>query len=474
MTVSEKDAGIIIIFGATGDLAHGKILPALWKLWADGDLPANTAVLAVGRDTALNDDSFRKHARDAAHKAGAPAGVASHWAKSCVFYQTVASDADYAALGERIVALERERGLPGNRVFYLSLPPAVSPKVVDALGAVGLNKSPGWARLVVEKPFGRDLASARELNALLHRYFGEEQIYRIDHYLGKETVQNLLVFRFANSIFEPLWNRQQVECVKIMVAEDIGVGSRAGYYEQAGALRDMIQNHVTQLFALTAMEAPVDFDAAAIRAEKIKALKSTRPITPDNVVFGQYEAGEIQGEPVPGYRDEPDVAKDSRTETLVAIRLEIDNWRWQGVPFLLTTGKRLAERQTEIAIRFHKPPIALFAKLGTQGFEANLLRLRLQPNEGFALQIGVKAPGDDFAVVTRALHFEYEEAFGALPEAYETLIENIFEGDQTLFVHADETETAWSMYEPLLKAAPTLHPYKAGSWGPEAAQCLVP
>lgn len=474
MTVTDKDAGTIVIFGATGDLAQRKILPALWKLWADGDLPANSAVLGVGRDAVLNDDSFRKHAREAAQKSGAAAGVASHWARSCVFYQTVAGDGDYGALGERLTALEQSRSLPGNRVFYLSLPPNISPKVVEALGGAGLSKSPGWTRLVCEKPFGRDLVSARELNALLHRYFDEAQIYRIDHYLGKETVQNLLVFRFANSIFEPLWNRQQVECVKIMVAEDIGVGSRAGYYEQAGALRDMIQNHVTQLFALAAMEAPVDFEAAAIRAEKIKALKSLRPITTEQVVFGQYEAGEIGGTAVPAYRDEADVANDSRTETFVALRLEVDNWRWQGVPFLLSTGKRLAERQTEIAIRFHRPPVALFAKLGTQGFESNLLRLRLQPNEGFGLQIGVKAPGDDFAVVTRALHFEYEEAFGALPEAYETLLENVFEGDQTLFVHADEAETAWAMYDPLLKAAPTLHPYKAGSWGPEAAECLVP
>ncbi len=474
MTVTEKDAGIIVIFGATGDLAERKILPALWKLWADGDVPANTAVLAVGRDTTLNDESFRKQAREAAHKAGAPAGVASHWATSCVFYQAVTADGDYAALGERLTKLESERALPGNRVFYLSLPPTVSPKVVQALGAARLSQSPGWTRLVCEKPFGRDLASARELNALLHRFFDEEQIYRIDHYLGKETVQNLLVFRFANSIFEPLWNRHQVECIKIMVAEDIGVGSRAGYYEQAGALRDMIQNHVTQLFALTAMEVPVDFDAAAIRAEKIKALKSTRPISAEHVVFAQYEAGEIGGKAVPAYRDEADVSDDSRTETFVAMRLEVDNWRWQGVPFLLSTGKRLAQRQTEIAIRFHRPPVALFSKLGTQGFESNLLRLRLQPNEGFGLQIGVKAPGDDFAVVTRALHFEYGEAFGALPEAYETLIENIFEGDQTLFVHADETETAWAMYESLLQTAPTLHSYKAGSWGPEAAECLVP
>ncbi len=473
MTVTERDAGILVISGATGDLAQRKILPALWKLWADGDLPANTAVLGVSRDKTLTDEAFRKRARDAVTQAGARAGVASHWANSCVFYQPVAEAAEYTALGERLRQIEQERNLPGNRVFYLSLPPTVSPGVVAALGDAGLAKSPGWTRLVVEKPFGRDLATARDLNTLLHRYFDESQIYRIDHYLGKETVQNLLVFRFANSIFEPLWNRHQVERVNMLVAEDIGVGTRAGYYEQAGALRDMVQNHVTQLFALVAMEVPVDFDAAAIRTEKIKALKSTQPIQPTQVVFGQYEAGEVGGKRVPAYRDEKGVANDSGVETFVAMRLEVDNWRWQGVPFVVRTGKRLAERQTEIAIHFRRPPVALFATLGAPDFEANLLRLRLQPNEGFELQIGVKAPGDDFIVANRALHFEYADAFGALPEAYETLIENIFEGDQTLFVHAEEVETAWAMYQPLLEHAPKLKMYPAGGWGPEIAECMV-
>jgi len=473
MTITEADAGILVIFGATGDLAQRKILPAMWKLWADGDVPANTAVLGVGRDTSLNDDWFRTHARDAAIKGGAASGVATHWARSCVFYQAAATTQDYAALGERLAQLEQERSLPGNRVFYMSLPPTVVPPVVEALGDSGLARSRGWTRLVVEKPFGRDLASAHELNTLLHRYFDESQIYRIDHYLGKETVQNLLVFRFANSIFEPLWNRHQVERVSILVAEDIGVGTRAGYYEQAGALRDMMQNHVTQLFALVAMEVPVDFDAAAIRVEKIKTLRSTRPIVPSQVVFGQYASGRIDGKAVPAYRDEKDVAPDSRTETFVAMRLEVDNWRWQGVPFVIRTGKRLAERQTEIAIHFRRPPVALFATLGTPDLDVNVLRLRLQPNEGFALHIGVKAPGDDFVVANRALHFEYATAFGPLPEAYETLIENIFEGDQTLFVHAEEVETAWAMYQPLLEQAPELKLYPAGSWGPDIAECMV-
>ncbi len=476
MGVTERDAGTIVIFGAMGDLSTRKILPALWKLWAEGDLPANSAVLGVGRDAQMDDAAFREHARDAAVKAGAQQGVAAHWAKSCVYYQAAPAAADYAALGARLQSIETERSLQENRVFYLSLPPNVFPQTVTALGDSGLAASRGWTRLVVEKPFGRDLASARELNTLLHRYFEERQIYRIDHYLGKETVQNLLVFRFANSIFEPLWNRQHVACVRIGVAEENGVGTRAGYYEQAGALRDMLQNHVVQLFALTAMEAPGDADAAEIRMEKIKALRSTRPIEPQHVVYGQYAAGIVGGQRVPGYREEEGVAPESRTETFVALRMEVDNWRWQGVPFLLSTGKRLAERQTEIVIRFHRPPVKLFARLGggAHGFEANALRLRLQPNEGFALHIGVKAPGDDFAVTTRSLHFGYAEAFGKLPEAYETLIENIFEGDQTLFVHAEEVETAWAMFQPLLECAPTLHMYPAGSWGPEAGECLVP
>jgi glucose-6-phosphate 1-dehydrogenase len=474
MRVTEKDAGILVIFGATGDLAQRKILPAMWKLWADGDVPENTAVLGVSRDASIDDQSFQKHAREAAVKAGAANGVASHWARSCVFYQTVAEKQDYKALGERLTQLEQERSLPGNRIYYLSVPPNAAPVVVEALGEAGLSKSPGWTRLVVEKPFGRDLESARALNALLHRFYDESQIYRIDHYLGKETVQNLLVFRFANSVFEPLWNRHQVERVNILVAEELGVGTRAGYYEQAGALRDMQQNHVTQLFALVAMEPPVAFDAASIRTEKIKALKSTRPIRNEQVVFGQYTAGEIDGKKVSAYRAEKGVADHSTTETFVAMRLEVDNWRWQGVPFVLRTGKRLAERQTEIAIHFRKPPVTLFANVGSPLLDVNVLRMRLQPNEGFELQVGVKAPGDDFVVENRPLHFEYAEAFGPLPEAYETLIENIFEGDQTLFVHAEEVETAWAMYQPLLENPPETKMYRAGTWGPDIAECMVP
>jgi glucose-6-phosphate 1-dehydrogenase len=474
MTTMRPAAGTLVIFGATGDLAQRKILPAMWKLWAEHDIPENSAVLAVGRESTLDDESFRQRARSAATKAGAPATEAARWAESCVYYEPVVAPDDYAALGRRLSRIEKERSLPGNRVFYLSIPPAAAPQVVEALGNSGLSKSPGWTRLVVEKPFGRDLSTARELNALLHRYFDESQIYRIDHYLGKETVQNLFVFRFANSIFEPLWNRHHVQRVNILVAEDTGLGTRAGYYEQAGALRDMLQNHVTQLFALTAAEVPVDFEAAAIRTEKIKALRSTRPIVPHQVVFGQYEAGEVAGKPVPGYRSEKDVAQGSTTETFVALRLEVDNWRWQGVPFVVRTGKRLAERRTEIAIHFRRPPVALFAGLGAADFHANVLRLRLQPNEGFELEIGVKAPGDDFSVANQALHFEYDDAFGRLPEAYETLIQNIFEGDQTLFVHAEEVETAWTMYQPLLDHPPALKMYPAGSWGPDIAECMVP
>ncbi|MDX1577157.1 MAG: glucose-6-phosphate dehydrogenase, partial [Gemmatimonadota bacterium] len=337
----------------------------------------------------------------------------------------------------------------------------------------GLNRSSGWTRLVVEKPFGRDLDSARELNRLIHAHFDEGQVYRIDHYLGKETVQNLLVFRFANPIFESLWSRDRVECVQITVSEDLGIGSRAGYYDRAGALRDMVQNHVAQLLALVGMEVPAGFEADPVRYEKIKLLGAIREIGPDDVVFGQYARGTVDGEAVPGYLEEAGVDPESDTETFVALRLAFDTWRWQGVPIYVRTGKRLPRRLTQIAVTFQAPPVCLFESMGMCETPPNVLFLTLQPDEGFALLVDVKVPGEPFRLATLPLDFFYKQVFGPIPDAYQTLLLDVLTGDQTLFVHADEAEASWELFEPLLEADRNVHLYRAGTWGPDAADELL-
>ena len=473
------EPSIFVIFGGTGDLARRKILPALYRLHAEGRLARGLAVLGVSRDVGMTDVNFRQIARDAVVAAGETdtAAVAA-WAEKWLYFQGVDAgdgvddDKEFADLRTRIEQLEGTLGLPGNRSFYLSLPPAAVPPTVEMLGKARLNAGPGWTRLVIEKPFGHDLASARHLNELVHRCFDETQIYRIDHYLGKETVQNLLVFRFANAMFETLWNRDHIESVQITMAEEIGVENRASYYEAAGALRDMVQSHLTQLLALVTMEVPSAVDAASIRAEKIKALRAVRPIGADEVVFGQYGPGEVAGKDVPGYREEPGVAPGSRTETFVALRLHLDNWRWQGVPFYLRTGKRMARRLTEIEIKFRRAPVWMFRSVGAEGLARNTLLVTLQPNEGFSLFFDVKAPGEPFRVHRLPLHFNYAEAFKAIPEAYQTLLLDLMRGDQTLFVHADEVETSWALYTPLLQQAHAVFPYPAGTSGPMEAERL--
>ncbi|MES4787201.1 MAG: glucose-6-phosphate dehydrogenase, partial [Nitrospiraceae bacterium] len=351
----------------------------------------------------------------------------------------------------------------------LALPPAVFSGTIEGLSQAGLNQSPGWTRVVVEKPFGRDLSTAKQLNHTIHRYFHESQIYRIDHYLGKLAVQNVLVFRFANAIFESLWNRDRIDHVQITVAESIGVEHRAGYYEQAGALRDMVQNHLTQLLTLIAMEVPAAFEANAIRDEKLKVLHSIRPPQPHDVVFGQYQSGTMHGRSVAGYREELGVSADSQTETFVAAKLSIDNWRWHGVPFYLRTGKRLPRQLTQIAVTFRQPPIGLFQSVGKMELHPNVLLMTLQPDEGFSLSFDVKTPDKQLALETQALHFHYQEAYPVLPDAYETLILDVMAG----FVRADVAETSWQLYAPLLKAKIPPRGYAAGTWGPHEADALL-
>ncbi|MBD3274606.1 MAG: glucose-6-phosphate dehydrogenase, partial [Candidatus Marinimicrobia bacterium] len=376
---------------------------------------------------------------------------------------------DFRNLAERIQSLEEEHELPGNRVFYLAIPPVAYETTINGLGSASLNESPGWTKIVVEKPFGRDLSSAQKLNNITHKYFSEEQIYRIDHYLGKETVQNLLVFRFANAIFESIWNRDRIESVQITVSEELGVGHRADYYDKSGAIRDMMQNHLTQLLTLIAMEIPSSFDAESIRSEKIKVLKGINTIEPEDVVLGQYTAGMVEGEQVPGYLEEEGVPEESTTETFAAIRLEILNWRWQGVPFYIRTGKRLPERLTQIIVRFRRPPVSVFHPYDRCTLHSNALIITLQPNEGFDLQFEVKSPGEPLQMQTHDLGFRYADAFEPLPDAYRTLLLDVIQGDQTLFVHGEEVEASWKLYTPLLDGKMEIHPYEAGTWGPERA-----
>ncbi|MDX1689935.1 MAG: glucose-6-phosphate dehydrogenase [Acidimicrobiia bacterium] len=459
---------LFVIFGATGDLARRKLFPAIYRMMADDD--ARAVVLGVATSD-WDDEQFRSAAREALVDAGFE--DASEWCDHHVHYQPVGRDDDYDALARRISEIEDDHDLPGNRAFYLALPPPVFPTAIERLAAAGLDDGPGWTRLVIEKPFGHDIDSARALNETVHASFDESQVFRIDHYLGKETVQNLLVFRFTNPLFEGAWNRDRIARVEITVAESVDVGTRGGYYDEAGVVRDMIQNHLTQVLSLIAMEAPTTVDADDVRDEKVKVLKSVRAIDPDRVVFGQYTSGRTDGRDVPGYRELDRVPDDSATPTYAAIEAFVDNWRWQGVPFYLRTGKALPERVTEVVVTFKEPPVCYFhGEADECPAHGDVLYLRLQPDEGFRLDIDVKVPGtSDVEVVP--LRFDYASRFGDVPEAYSTLLRDVVRGDQTHFVRSDWVEASWRLYDPILDLDIEPETYEAGTWGPAGAEALV-
>jgi glucose-6-phosphate 1-dehydrogenase len=483
----------LVIFGGSGDLAHRKLLPALYNLHVDGLLPPRVAIVGVGRSP-MNDEQYREFARDGITQFSRRPVDSQMWetfAPSLFFVTaTIDDEQSFSPLGSRLDIVEHERGLPGNRLYYLAIPPNLFAPTVQQLQRArfvardtkrGEQQRP-WARVVVEKPIGRDLDSALAINETLAGVFHERQIYRIDHYLGKETVQNILVLRFANSIFEPLFNTKYVDHVQITVAEQEGVGTRAGYYDQAGALRDMVQNHLLQLLALVGTEPPRSLDADVVRDEKLEVLLSLRPIAgadvDTQVVRGQYAAGFDLGTPVPGYRDEKGVATGSRTETFVALQAFVDNWRWSGVPFFLRTGKRLPKRASEISVHLKAVPPILFNADPNGRLDPNVLSIRIQPDEGFALGISSKIPGPKARVYPVQMDFRYSSTFGgSSPEAYERLLLDVMAGDQTLFMRRDQVEAAWRWVMPILDrwaaAEADVPQYPAGDWGPAEADRLI-
>lgn len=511
----------VVIFGATGDLTKRKLLPALYNLALENPLPAGFSMVAVARRPMTN-EQWRQYVKDAINEfsRNRPVNPAvwETFSQGLFYHQTEFHDlAGYEQLGQLLHQIDHERGINGNHLFYLATSPEYYPDIIQRLGQARLahkeghghvlaashrgrthihnehqnngdardgdDSLGGWTRIVIEKPFGHDLASAKELNRKVLRVFNEDQVYRIDHYLGKETVQNILVFRFSNGIFEPIWNRRYIDNVQITVAEQVGVEGRAGYYENAGAIRDIVQNHMLQLLSLTAMEPPVGFEANAVRDEKVKVLHAIPTLelvqVSKNTVRAQYGRGWINGKLVPGYTEEPGVSPSSITETYVALKLEVDNWRWAGVPFYLRTGKRLAKRVTEIDIEFKRPPFMLFKNTNITELQPNILSLRIQPDEGISLRFGAKVPGGAMRIRGVNMEFLYGSAFaGEPPEAYERLLLDCMLGDSTLFTRRDETEAAWGIITSILegwKDRPVSHLpiYEAGSWGPKEADALL-
>jgi glucose-6-phosphate 1-dehydrogenase len=485
----------MVICGATGDLTERKLGPALYNLTLGGFLPPEFTVVGFARRD-WSDADFRAHLRQGIDKFSrnrpAKASIWESFSRGIEYHRGEFHDPSaWTELGRRLDRIDRDRGTAGNRLFYLAVPPPLYPEIVRQLGAAGLASGErptggrrGWARVIVEKPFGSNLATARRLNREIRGVFDEEQIYRIDHYLGKETVQNLAVFRFGNGLFEPIWNRRYIDSVQITVAETVGVEGRGEFYDETGALRDIVQNHALQLMAAFAMEPPVEFTASDLRDEKLKVLRAIKPMAPAEVapatVRGQYVSGWVEGRKVVSYRDEPEVAPASETETYAALKLGIDSWRWAGVPFYLRTGKALAARVTEISVQFRRAPLALFARAGRgPQIDPNILALRIQPDEGILLRFGAKVPGQGLQIRSVNMDFRYGSSFAVdSPDAYETLLLDSMIGDASLFTRDDEVERAWEILDPILAAwgsgeGGPIHFYGAGGWGPPAADELL-
>jgi glucose-6-phosphate 1-dehydrogenase len=485
----------MVICGATGDLTTRKLGPALYNLMLGGFLPPEFTVVGFARRP-MSDENFREELRQGidqySRNRPVKASVWKSFSQGIEYHAGEFHQSDsYEELAKRLDRIDRDRGTAGNRLFYLAVPPVLYPEIVKQLGAAGLAQSGedrqdgkrGWVRVIVEKPFGFDIGSARKLNREIGEVFKESQIYRIDHYLGKETVQNLAVFRFGNGLFEPIWNRRYIDSVQITVAETVGVEGRGEFYDQTGALRDIVQNHALQLMTMFAMEPPVEFMASDLRDEKLKVLRAVKPMTvsdvADNAVRGQYVSGWVEGHKVHAYRDEPEVDPKSETETFVALKLAIDSWRWAGVPFYLRTGKAMPTRVTEIAVQFRRAPLALFARAGAPQIDPNILAVRIQPDEGILLRFGAKVPGQGLQIRSVNMDFRYGSSFAVdSPDAYETLLLDAMIGDPSLFTRGDEVERAWEILDPILRAWPEgkggpLHFYGAGTWGPPAADELL-
>ena len=485
-SLPQGDSCLVVIFGGTGDLTRRKLVPALYDLACVGCTTRNFQVLGIGR-TKLTDDDFRARVREGAATSKDARNFSEEgWQDFAERLQYLVGDANnrefYPHLKAKIEEMQKN-GASKNVLFYVSVPASLAPPIVEGLGEAGLARNDeGWTRIILEKPFGRDLASARELNQIVSRVFDENAVYRIDHYLGKETVQNIMMFRFGNSIFEPVWNRNYVEYVEITAAEALGVEGRGEFYEETGALRDMVANHMLQLLMLTAMEPPVAFDADSVREQKVQVLRAIRPMSKEEVAKftarGQYGPGAINGKPVPGYRQEPGVNANSRTETYAAVEFHVDNWRWAGVPFYVRAGKRLASQLTEVAVHFKRTPQALFSR-NPEDVHHNVIAMRIQPNEGIDLSFGAKQPGQEMRAIRVDMDFSYRQAFGTeTPAAYETLLLDAMRGDATLFTRRDEVEAEWRIITPIEEAWAELPPpqfpnYPAGSEGPEAANKLI-